>query len=256
MKNNIIEIENLNYKVLNDFDMTIKQGEFVTISGANNTGKTTLIRLLNNEIKGINSIKVNNIELNNWKVEEYYSFCQAIIPLEISFQFDTLEEELFNINYKKEDYKTIISTFKLKNILNKKISLLTKKEIIISQLIIGLLKSPKLLLIDNISPYFSKTEKKDILSFLNDYRNSHDLTIIYTTIELEDSLSTDKLIIINNGDVFLQGKPIEILKKDNLINKLGLDIPFMIDLSVKLKDYDLIKEIELDTDRMLDSLWK
>ena len=253
---NIIEIENLDYKVLNDLNLTIKQGEFITISGANNTGKTTLIRLLNNEVKDISTIKVNNIELKDWKVEEYNNYCQAIIPLEISFQFKTLKEELFDINYNKEDYTTIINTFKLKSILDKNINLLTSKEIILSQLIISILKKPKLLLIDNISPYFSKTEKKELLEFLNNYRTNHDLTIIYTTTQLEDSLKTDKLIIINNGDIFLQGNPIQLLKKDNLINKIGLDIPFMIDLSVKLKDYDLIKEIELDTDRMIDTLWK
>ena len=54
----------------------------------------------------------------------------------------------------------------------------------------------------------------------------------------------------------LKGTPLEVLKHDNIINKIGLDVPFMVDLSVKLKDYDLIDGIELDQDRMLDILWK
>ena len=43
---------------------------------------------------------------------------------------------------------------------------------------------------------------------------------------------------------------------DNIINKIGLNIPFMIDLSVKLRDYDLITDIETDYDRMIEALWK
>ena len=42
----------------------------------------------------------------------------------------------------------------------------------------------------------------------------------------------------------------------NFLNKVGLNIPFMADLSVKLKDYDLIDSIILDKNRMVDILWK
>ena len=47
-----------------------------------------------------------------------------------------------------------------------------------------------------------------------------------------------------------------MLEKDNIINKAGLELPFMMDLSVKLRDYDLIKDIELDMEKMVDNLWK
>ena len=47
-----------------------------------------------------------------------------------------------------------------------------------------------------------------------------------------------------------------MLQKDNVLNKVGLNLPFMMDLSVKLRDYDLIKNVELDMDRMVGTLWK
>ena len=48
----------------------------------------------------------------------------------------------------------------------------------------------------------------------------------------------------------------EIIEKDNIMNKAGLNLPFMIDLSVKLRDYELVNCIEQDKDRMVDLLWK
>ena len=54
----------------------------------------------------------------------------------------------------------------------------------------------------------------------------------------------------------IEGNPIEIVEKDNIMNKAGLNLPFMIDLSVKLRDYELINCIEQDKDRMVDLLWK
>ena len=82
------------------------------------------------------------------------------------------------------------------------------------------------------------------------------LTVIITVTNLEISIDTDYLYIIDKGNLELSGKPLEVLEKDNIINKIGLNIPFMIDLSVKLRDYDLITDIETDYDRMIEALWK
>ena len=80
--------------------------------------------------------------------------------------------------------------------------------------------------------------------------------MIITVTNLEISIDTDYLYIIDKGNLELSGKPLEVLEKDNIINKIGLNIPFMIDLSVKLRDYDLITDIETDYDRMIEALWK
>ena len=113
-----------------------------------------------------------------------------------------------------------------------------------------------LLLIDQLSIVLEEKETMDILEYLNSYRKDHDITIIYTTLNLEESLKADYLYIVSEKKINLSGKPLEVLKKDNMINKIGLKIPFMIDLSVKLIDYDLIKEVELDKNRMVNMLWK
>ena len=73
---------------------------------------------------------------------------------------------------------------------------------------------------------------------------------------LDLSTESSKLIILNKGEVVLDGDTLDVLKEDSLLNKVGLDLPFMIDLSIKLKYYDLLDDIEFDMDRMVDKLWK
>ena len=70
------------------------------------------------------------------------------------------------------------------------------------------------------------------------------------------TIYTDYLYILDKGKILLEGIPIEVLKKDNVLNKIGLQIPFMIDLSVKLKDYNLIDDTILNMDKMVNLLWK
>ena len=102
----------------------------------------------------------------------------------------------------------------------------------------------------------TKEETKEIMDLLKYFKEEENMTIIMTTDNLEETLYSDYLYILNDGKILLQGKPLDVLKEDNTLNKLGLNIPFMIDLSVKLKDYDLIDSIELDMDKLVNKLWK
>lgn len=256
-----LEIINLNYlNLFSDLNLNIKKDQFVTISGSNNCGKTTLIKTINKDIKTSNSIYLENEEINSYKIEDFSKKIQTVIPLNIRFFENTLEEEmqllLPEVQKKQEFYNYLIQGLKLKRILTKEFSTLTKKEIVLSQIALAILNQPAIILLDSIDNYLSIKEIEDIFCFLADYREKFGLSVIFTTIHLEVSLFTDYLYVIDNKKIALEGKPMDILQNDNILNKIGLALPFMIDLSVKLRDYDLTSEIETDIDRMVDILWK
>lgn len=94
------------------------------------------------------------------------------------------------------------------------------------------------------------------MTYLNTYREENKISIIMTCSNLDDSLYGDYLYVIKDSQIILEGKPLEVLENDNIINKVGLELPFMIDLSVKLRDYELLTTIETDMDRMVNILWK
>ena len=47
-----------------------------------------------------------------------------------------------------------------------------------------------------------------------------------------------------------------VLKEERAMKKLGLDLPFIVELTTKLKLYGLIDEIEFDIDKLINKLWK
>ena len=254
---NIIEIENLNYKDLfQNFSLNIEENSYTCISGPNNCGKTTLMRIINKQIKDNFPIKINNKNILDYEEVEYSNFLQVVFPLEITWEENTLELALLE-NSKDDEklYNDIVKRLKLTKLLSKKTKDLSDKEIVIAQLLIGILQKPKILLLDSIDSFFPKEESKNLHLFLKEIIKKLGITLIETTINLDTSLFSNRFLIIQNGKVILDGEPFQILEKDNVINRIGLRLPFMIDLSVKLRDYDLIKEIELDQDRMVDILW-
>lgn len=239
-----------------DLNLFIVKNKITVISGANNCGKTLLIRILNREIVTSNTVLIDQAEMNQYTIEEYSKLVQCIIPLEITYEQPTLEEEMFYYNDNKEEIEKTIKGLKLKRSIHKKIKDLTTKEIVLSQIAIALIKKSSIILLDNIRMYLTEKETKEVIEFLKKQQNEREITVVITTIHLEESLLADYLYIIGNKSVALEGQPIEVLQNDNKINKLGLSLPFMIDLSVKLKDYDLIKEVEIDKNRMIEKLWK
>lgn len=245
----VIEINNFSDdKLFENLTINIEKNKITTISGSNSCGKTTLMRILNREIITENDIQLNNKSINDYTISEYTNLVQAVIPLEIVFKENTLEKELNNIN--------LVKGLRIKSILNKDISTLTIKEKVLAQIAIAIDNKPEVVLLDNVFIYFNDKEKEEIFTYLRNYQKKNNLTVVITTIDLKDSLYTDYLYVIGNKKIALKGEPIKVLEKDNILNKVGLNIPFMADLSVKLKDYDLLDSIILEKDRMVDILWK
>ena len=253
----IINIKNLTYRDLfSDLNLQINNPEFISLSGANNCGKTTLLRILSGEINNIKDISIYDKDINEYRIDELGKIIQIVIPQEIKIYEKKLYEEIsYYINGNSKLLDTIIKGLRIKKLLDKNPNTFTSQEVVLAQLALAIAAQPRILLIDNISPYFNNKEIEYILLFLKEYFNSNEITIIYSTINLEESLIANRLVIINDRKIELDDEPIELLQKDNIINKIGLNIPFMIDLSVKLKDYDLLDEIELDKNRMVDKLW-
>ena len=245
----IIEINNFSDdNLFENLTINIEKNTITTISGGNSCGKTTLMRILSREIITENNILLNNKSINDYTISEYTNLIQTVIPNEIIFDENTLEKELKNIN--------LVKGLRIKSILNKNIKDLTIKEKVLAQIAIALDSKPEILLLDNVFIYFNDKEREEIFAFLRSFQKKYNLTVVLTTIDLRDSLYTDYLYIIGNKKVILKGEPLKVLEKDNVLNKVGLNIPFMADLSVKLEDYDLLDSIVLDKDRMVDILWK
>lgn len=267
MQDNVIEITNLSLPYsFQNFNLSLERNKLTVITGPNSCGKTTLIKCIIGQIFTDNTIYIFSQELEYYRITELNIILKYVIPQELSFSEETAFEELKNSlnnldlpsNIKQKKIKDIIKKFNLTKIQNININGLTESQKIKVQLAKHLLQSPKILLLDDIFREMTNDEKNTIINILREYQEKMDLTIIMTTSNLEDTLNSDYIYVIDNNVVTLEGKPLEVLQKDNVLNRMGLELPFMIDLSVKLRDYDLITDIEvdMDIDRMVELLWK
>lgn len=262
----LLEITNLKYQnIIEDISFQVKAGQFITISGGNNCGKTTLIRILSGQVKVKETIKLLGTYIEEYPQNLWKEITGTIIPQDNpKFLFDTVEEELnYTIHLfkkteeeKKETYKEIIKKYKLTKFQKKdpnEVAIFIKIKILLAE---KMLATPQILFLDDICQELEDKDQEEFIKLLRTLQLETKIAIIMTTSNLNVSLESDYLLVMNDGKILLDGVPLTVIEKDNILNKLGLDLPFMVDLSVKLRDYNVVDKIELNMDRMVDTIWK
>ncbi len=265
----IIIIDKLTFRyndkfIFDRFSLEIKRGDFVTIAGANGSGKTTLLKIITGLINTDNDISICNLKLNKNNIDEIrknigivfdnpdnYFVCETVFD-DMAFNLENL---CYDKKYIKDRIYTVSSMLHINNLLNKSVNELSGGEKCKVQIACALIHNPKILLIDETLSMIDEENKKEILKILKDL-NKKGLTIINVTHDLSESYNSNRLIIINNGEIMLDGVPMKVMEYDRILNKLGIAIPFEVELSLKLKLYGLIDKIYLNMEEMVDDIWE
>lgn len=266
----VISIKNLTFKygkkvLFDDLSMCIEEGQFVSIIGSNNCGKTTLIKLMAGILPNNKSIVVNFSYVNNKKIQECANlFGVAIHDFSNKFLFEKVYDELAfpleNLNLKKEIIEDRIievsKLFKINHLLDKKINDITNSEKQKLILTLAYIHKPKILLLD--CPFIMMTNKDQIemLKVLKEINKKEKVTIVLTTNNLDNIIDSDYTYVFDDGKIVIEGTPLSVFKEEKILNRVGLNLPFMIDLSLKLQFYDVIDKTIVDFDRMVNTLWK
>lgn len=268
--NKVLVVNNLDFSydnnsVFENLTFYLETNTVNFVIGSNNSGKTTLIKTLSGVLPSFNCIKIENVLLNQKNINRYVRMMGVVLfENKNQFLFDNVLNELtFPLENlcitRKKIFKRIdevLELLNIKNILYKKIDELTNIER--TKLLIGLsiLHKPRIIFLDNPYINLNKKESNIINKLLNLMAKKEGITVLITTNDLENVLSSDKVIVLGNKCVAFEGDPLTVLKQDNKLSKLGINMPLMIDLSIKLGQYDLLDKVILDTDRMVEVLWK
>ena len=255
-----IKIENLTHiympgspfeKVaLKDINLTIDDNDFVALIGHTGSGKSTLIQHLNGllsptkgkiYIDGIDitekNVKLVDIRKKVGLVFQYseYQLFEETIEKDIEFGPKNLglsdEEihqrvvkamEMVGLDY--EEYKDK-SPFDLSGGQKRRVA------------IAGVIAmNPKTLILDEPTAGLDPKGRDDILAQIKKLHDDYGMTIILVSHSMEDVANiADKVIVMNNGSVELQG-PIDIVFKEvEKLESIGLGVPQVTYLMLKLK---------------------
>ena len=123
-----------------------------------------------------------------------------------------------------------------------------QKQIVI--LLSNILSHPDLLILDDALSFIGTYYKHKIFKYLKRQK----ISIINFTNDTEECMYSNFIVIINKH-VILNKTLNKALKEDKKFTDNSLKLPFMAELSLKLKYYNLLDDIVLNMDEMVDKIW-
>lgn len=258
----IITINNLNFKyenkeILKKINLTIKDKHWYTLIGNNGSGKSTLVKILAGLIKTQN-VYIDGLEVNSQNLYEIRKKMSVVFENpNTNLICQTVKEELsfplenIGFNNIEKQVKKIAKLFSIEDILDRKINDLTNPQKQIIAIACAIIIEPKILILDEAFTYLT-IEKKGIFDILKKEK----ITIINITHNVEETLYGDNIIIIKDGEILINEAKELVYEKESLFKLAHQQVPFVVDLSVKLKYYGLIDKMYYDMVEMIGDLWK
>ena len=249
------------YPVIKNLSLDIESGEYVSILGHNGCGKSTLARILVGLLfpKG-GSIEVCGLVLNAKNINEIRKKV-AIVFQNPDNQFigatveDDIAFSLENMCVPREEMLTLVKEYASKvgmdNYLSKEPGYLSggqKQRVAIAD---ALVRNPDILILDEATSMLDPQGKQDILNLVNKMRiENPNLTVISITHDIEEAYLSERIVLMNQGEIVLSCAPNELFDNAELIEKYNLELPFEVKLKNEIKQLG----IEVSSEDTLDDI--
>lgn len=212
--------------VINDFNLKINKGEFITIIGSSGSGKTTVLKIINSLIKpDSGKVFVFDKDISNENVVNLRRNIGYSIQGNVLFPHLTVEG---NISYvpnllNKDSKKTEKAIKKWMRIVNLDDNLLKKYPFELSggqQQRVGIARalaaSPEILLMDEPFGSVDAITRKQLQKEIKRIHEETKITIVFVTHDINEALSLgDKVLIIKNGQIEQFNTPDQIKNNPN-----------------------------------------
>ena len=232
----------INEKVIfEDFNLTIEDGEFVSVIGGNGAGKSTMLNIVAGTIPvDLGQIIVDGIDIT--KLPEYKRasllgriFQDPMMGTAPTMQLDenlalaSRRGEIRNLrwgisNSERQEYKKLLAELGLglEDRLSVKTGLLSGGQRQALTLLMATLKKPKLLLLDEHTAALDPKTASIVLSISDKIIKEHNLTTMMITHNMRDAINYgNRLLMLNEGKIILdiKGKDKENLTVEKLLNQ-------------------------------------
>lgn len=253
------------HQSLTDINLTVKAGEWVVVMGPTGSGKSTLVQHINGLLKPTSGkVLVNNCDIHSsvsglkktrekvglvFQYPEHQIFSNTVFE-EVSYGLDNFGCPKDEIDIKvKAALNTVgLDYEKYKDRSPHELSGGEKRRVALA----GVLASePDIIALDEPTAGLDQAGKKILIETILQLNRKLGITVIWVTHEItEISLFADRLVVLNRGQIILDG-PVRETLNNSLMGELGLDVPMAVEVASNFKKRgELIELLPLTLDEI------
>jgi energy-coupling factor transporter ATPase len=238
-------VESIN-TAIDNVNIKVSKGDFIAILGANGSGKSTLAKHINALLyptKG--SVWVNGLntqeEKNLWDIRQSAGMVfqnpdnqiiAAVVEEDVGFGPENIGIPTNEIWERVEKSLKAVGMLEYRSHSPNKLSGGQKQRVAIAGI---MAMKPECIILDEPTAMLDPDGRKEVISTIRELNKKEKVTILLITHHMDEVTSADKVIVMNQGKVVMQGKPREIFSKVDEIKSYRLDVPQVTELAFELK---------------------
>ena len=248
--------------------LDVEKGEFIAILGHNGSGKSTLAKHINAILMPTSgTLYVNGKDTadgrNIWDIRQSAGMVfqnpdnqiiETVVEEDVGFGPENLGVETEEIWKRVESALGKVGMLEFLKHSPSRLSVGQKQRVAIAGV---LAMHPDCIVLDEPTAMLDPHGRQEVIQTLKELNEKEKVTIILITHHMNEAALADKIFVMNEGKIALQGTPKEVFSHYDEMKKIGLDVPVSTEIAHGLKKYgwhmpdDIISEEEL-----LDSIKK
>ena len=253
-------------KVLKDINIEIEKGSFTAVLGHNGSGKSTLAKHFNAillpsggkvNIKGMDTADENNIFNIRQSAGMVFQnpdnqMVAALVEDEVAFAPENLGVEPKEIRRRVDECLEIVNMTKYAQSSPSKLSGGQKQRVAIASV---LAMNPEILILDEPTAMLDPKGRSEVIKTIKMLNEEKDITVVLITHYMDEAAQADRTVVIDDGEIVLDGTPKEVFKNVEKLKSLGLDVPQVTELAYELRKMGIeISDDVLTVDECFDEI--
>ena len=259
----ILQVQNLTHiysagtpfehKALDDMNFSVERGEFIGIIGHTGSGKSTLMQHLNGLLKP-SSGKVLLDGKDIWSDKKLTRQARFRVGLVFQYpEYQLFEETVYkdiafgpkNMGLSKDEVdRRVREAAGFVGLTEAQLEMSPfdlsggqKRRVAIAGVIA---MEPEVLILDEPTAGLDPVGREEILANIQTYRRAKNATIMMVSHSMNDvARLTDRLLVLNGSHIAMDGTPAEVFTHAWELEKMGLDIPDVTRVFMRLKEMGL-----------------
>lgn len=253
-------------RAIDHVDVSVKEGEFIAVLGHNGSGKSTLAKHINallcpSEgtiwISGMDSKEEKNILPIRQTAGMVFQnpdnqIIATVVEEDVAFGPENLGVPTEEIWRRVEECLDAVGMTAYRHHSPNKLSGGQKQRVAIAGV---MAMKPKCIVLDEPTAMLDPNGRIDVIKTVKELNRQEGMTIILITHYMEEVIHADRIIVMDEGAVVMQGTPREVFSQVEKLKELKLDVPQVTELAYELKKegIDLAEGI-ITTQELVDAL--
>lgn len=231
---------------LNHVNLTIQKGSFVAVLGHNGSGKSTFAKHINALVRPTEGVLwVNGYDTQKeellWDIRQSAGMVfqnpdnqlvATVVEEDIAFGPENLGVPSAEIRKRVDEALSAVGMLEYKEHTPSKLSGGQKQRIAIAGV---LAMKPECIVFDEPTAMLDPVGRKDVMDTILRLNQEEGMTIVLITHYMDEAVRAEKVFVIDDGNVVLEGTPKQVFPQVETLKSYGLDVPQVTETAYELK---------------------